>query len=543
MKTITRNSENRQLNELMIRLIDAKKLKGDEAFQLNQQLSQTYLLIIITNGEGTIFIDNKKYRFGKNTFFFCAPEHTFGIFSTCHDIEIYLFHFDVFTQSKTSTDMILLKEEHLFNSKGIVHTSYSKGNLSFRCEEIVNQWLTNEKLNIYRSRFYYLELLYDIVMQNDVEEESSLLALERTKEYMDTHYNEKLNIEKLSKIAKLSPKYLVDLFKKTYGKSVIEYLTELKINTAKLMIAKGGLKLKEISKQIGYDDEFYFSRKFKKEVGVSPTVYMKKRSRKIAVYDRNILGHILALRIIPYAAPLHPKWTEYYYQFYSKDIPIHLNAYRHNATWEANIETLAHSNPEIVLVYDHLSEKEERQLNECAPILLKIPSNLRWREQFMWIADHLNVAEEAEHWMNAYRLKVENTRKKFASRFMQLTNFQMVILRVYKNHLYLHWNKGITSALAEDLQVLDLVKPIPLDFSEKISLQRLKNLNPHYICVLICHESETLSFWNQLQLTSDWLEIEAVQKNKVVHLPSDPWREYSAYAQSRMVDQAEKLFL
>ncbi|MDT2302956.1 AraC family transcriptional regulator [Paenibacillus larvae] len=94
----------------------------------------------------------------------------------------------------------------------------------------------------------------------------SRTALDRTRSYMDNHYNENLTIEQLAHMAEVSPKYFVDLFKKTYGKSAMDYVTEVRVNSAKKLMVRSDARLRDIAHQVGYNDEFYFSRKFKKRL-------------------------------------------------------------------------------------------------------------------------------------------------------------------------------------------------------------------------------------------------------------------------------------
>ncbi|MFE8697723.1 AraC family transcriptional regulator [Cytobacillus sp. FJAT-53684] len=535
-------SNKQYLNELMIRLEDVEKINGDVEFQFKQQLTLTYLLFIVKGGNGSILIDKHEYKVKKDSFVFCAPEQTFGVFSHSEEIELFLFRFNIFQQTDQNATMSLLKDENLFINHGVLYKAYSKKHIAFQCEEILTKWFANKMLNRYHCQISFQALLYDIFMQNFEQEEGPLAAIERTKEYMDAHYHEKLTIEELSRMANFSPNYFVDLFKKIYGKCVTEYLTDVKIDMAKKLIAKGGMKLKEVATQIGYDDPFYFSRKFKKEIGVSPTEYMKRRSRKIAIYDRQLLGQVLALHMIPYAAPLHPKWTEYYYQTYGSDIPVHLNAYRHNVNWQSNIEIINQSNAEIVMVSDHLSEQEESQLHTKISSFIKVPSQLQWREQFTWIADSLGVSEEAVRWLHHYDWKVKQAKERLIRKFEQLPNAKVAIVRVFKNNLYLHWSKGIASALTEDLELTSFVEPNS-NKSERISLAALREMEPSHLLLLIRQESETLAHWNELKHTSEWQEIEAVKRNQVHYLSSDPWLENSAYAQSRIIDQLVNIFL
>ncbi|MDT2273884.1 AraC family transcriptional regulator [Paenibacillus larvae] len=92
---------------------------------------------------------------------------------------------------------------------------------------------------------------------------------------MDNHYNENLTIEQLAHMAEVSPKYFVDLFKKTYGKSAMDYVTEVRVNSAKKLMVRSDARLRDIAHQVGYNDEFYFSRKFKRGWYVAKCLYEK----------------------------------------------------------------------------------------------------------------------------------------------------------------------------------------------------------------------------------------------------------------------------
>lgn len=62
-------------------------------------------------------------------------------------------------------------------------------------------------------------------------------AMDRTRSYMESHCSESITIEQLARLADLSPKYYVTIFKKMCGKTAIDYLTEVRVYMAmKLML-------------------------------------------------------------------------------------------------------------------------------------------------------------------------------------------------------------------------------------------------------------------------------------------------------------------
>ncbi|MEK5040049.1 helix-turn-helix domain-containing protein [Sporosarcina sp. FSL K6-3457] len=173
-------------------------------------------------------------------------------------------------------------------------------------------------------------------------EQASKKSLIEIREFIDQNYSEPLSIRQLAEMADISPKYFGDLFKKTFGQNVMNYLTDLRINQAKRYLAQTDILFRDIALKVGYSDEYYFSRKFKKEVGMSPSEFVKNSRKRLAVSTTAAMGQLLALDIIPIAAPLDPKWTPYYYNVYSTQIKSHLklNHLNTNLKCEANLQKI-----------------------------------------------------------------------------------------------------------------------------------------------------------------------------------------------------------
>ena len=100
----------------------------------------------------------------------------------------------------------------------------------------------------------------------------------KIKGQMSAKFNDsELNVTELLNQSGYAEDYIRAQFKRLVGKSPIEYLTELRINHARTLINiyQNSTPLIEISLNCGFDDYRYFSRKFKKVVGVSPNAYKK----------------------------------------------------------------------------------------------------------------------------------------------------------------------------------------------------------------------------------------------------------------------------
>jgi len=92
-------------------------------------------------------------------------------------------------------------------------------------------------------------------------------------EYLQDHMSNEVSINEISKAVFLSPFYLSRLFKEELGITIIEYLTEIRMEKAKSLLEKTDMTIAEITNNVGYNEISYFSRLFKRRVGISPTKY------------------------------------------------------------------------------------------------------------------------------------------------------------------------------------------------------------------------------------------------------------------------------
>ncbi|WP_211748431.1 response regulator [Paenibacillus sp. Marseille-Q4541] len=98
-------------------------------------------------------------------------------------------------------------------------------------------------------------------------------SIEKAKTFMAEYYVKELSLEEVAEHIGLNPHYFSKMFHERCGVTFIDYLTSLRIGKAQELLADPKQVVKEISVQIGYRDPNYFSRVFKKMVGVSPSEY------------------------------------------------------------------------------------------------------------------------------------------------------------------------------------------------------------------------------------------------------------------------------
>ncbi len=97
--------------------------------------------------------------------------------------------------------------------------------------------------------------------------------VEEAKRYIAENYSSDISLDEVSGRVDVSPYYFTRLFKEETGETFLEYLTRLRIESAKELMKDPELSIKDICIKAGYSDPNYFSRIFKKAVGVTPTEY------------------------------------------------------------------------------------------------------------------------------------------------------------------------------------------------------------------------------------------------------------------------------
>lgn len=100
----------------------------------------------------------------------------------------------------------------------------------------------------------------------------------RVKQIVETRYHEPICVKTISDELCISSNYLSSVFKKITGRNFIDYLTRIRLNKAKELLSDPSARIYEICAKVGYDDQNYFTKVFKKHFGVNPSRFLQQHS-------------------------------------------------------------------------------------------------------------------------------------------------------------------------------------------------------------------------------------------------------------------------
>ena len=223
----------------------------------------------------------------------CEPSHEFGP----HTRDYYIIHFCISGKGKLTDKYGTheISEGELFIIR--------KGEITVYCADEREPWeyvwiaflgkvcdIFSTKKSVYSfpfelgeklkesikrknaSPYLYTSVLYELMhllflKSGENEDEPTLI-----KRYIDYNYMEKISVTSLAQTFSFDRSYLFKLFKARFGVGIKEYITAVRIKNAKRFLSEG-VSVSKCAAMVGYDDEFNFSRAFKKHVGYPPSAH------------------------------------------------------------------------------------------------------------------------------------------------------------------------------------------------------------------------------------------------------------------------------
>lgn len=244
-----------------------------------------YSLIWIQQGSGNIKADFNTYTITSNTLLSFSPHQPFLLEndSPLSGLVIH-FHPDFFCIHKHHKEVACqgVLFNNIYNAPFVDVDAKAEANFNMVVEHIKTE-MQNPALAQYELLVSYLKIFLITASRLKTEQQSELqkessdteepFILQNLKNYIEIHYKTKHSASEYADMLAITPKALTKLTKAHFNKTLTDLISERIIIEAKRELYLTNKTVKEIAFDLGYNDEYYFSRFFKKNAEVSPQLY------------------------------------------------------------------------------------------------------------------------------------------------------------------------------------------------------------------------------------------------------------------------------
>jgi AraC-like DNA-binding protein len=246
-------------------------------------------LVIVRHGRGRHLIGNSRYPLEAGDVFVVRPGDVHG-YENMEGLDLIniIFNPDEFLAPNRDLHHIpgfhvlfhlepLYRQAHSFSSRLRIgadamrqlndlvepmEREYVRGSPGFEC--IIHAYFT-----------LIAALLARIYTDQQSASAQELLRISRVQSYLQSHYDEQIDLDQLAEMASMSKNTLLRAFHRCYATSPMKYLNQLRLSQACRLLAEARLSVTEIAHAVGFNDHSHFTRAFRQTFDKSPTDYRK----------------------------------------------------------------------------------------------------------------------------------------------------------------------------------------------------------------------------------------------------------------------------
>lgn len=270
-------------------VVDQYLIDFDPRTRLHQH--NWYEFTFISSGRVEYFTNNQKISLGPGDIFMMPPGVRHGWIPQSEPLVLSGFHLKI--QAVNALGDLVIKKLNaeiekqnysLPNDDSLCHIM----NEIYGCMDQPNE-LTDYtarsllKLFIYRAfDKYYAKAFKNTIDTGCDHEARNKMIVDQIEDIILDNLNQNLSLEEIASHFSYSFRQLNRIFSNLKGQSIGKFMIETKIDMAKKRLQSGGMMIKNIALDLGYQDSAYFSRLFKKYTGETPEKYRQKSTALIS---------------------------------------------------------------------------------------------------------------------------------------------------------------------------------------------------------------------------------------------------------------------
>jgi ABC-type Fe3+-hydroxamate transport system substrate-binding protein len=322
-------------------------------------------------------------------------------------------------------------------------------------------------------------------------------------------------------------------------------LTELRIKHAKDLLQHTEKPLKDIALHVGFNDEYYFNRRFKQVVGMPPKQYARTRKQKIRVkdwtgheveipsypsriiYHGETFGDLLVFNVQPIGGD-KTNINKSFYKNYVPDVQ--------DVSFPIDIEKSSKLKPDLII----FTNSDEQQYNKIAKIAPTVTHN-SWdslETRISTLGKWLGQRKKAEEWLTNFKNR-EKIMWQQLRPLLKSGETASVFIFDRGNRLFVMGSTGLPTSLyhPQGFQPVDLIQTIideELGYKE-IPVELLNDYAGDRIFMLISENPISKLATEELMKSSLWNSLQAVKNGHVYLVDAVKWNFSDAFTREKLL--------
>jgi ABC-type Fe3+-hydroxamate transport system substrate-binding protein len=556
-------SHGERLRSLLFHMLEARQWMLSEDQVTEERSRSFYTLILVASGDCSLYADDGLIPALEQSCFILPPRQRWYISNySGEEVLLYEITFKMIDADSESVFREPLRPIH-YNWRLFPYSRGLKLTRQLTAEEgqepdsgAESGFSANPGMDWLNRRLVFQTLIGMLLEHNSehITSGGALPSAERSIAFIEEHYMLPLSIKHLAEQAGMPQSQYVSMIKQLTGSAPLDFLNQLRIKHAKTLLVTTGDPLREIAKKVGFEDEYYFSRRFRQSTGIAPRQYAQsmRGSKKIIddaghevriplsprriVYFGEVLGDLLALGVRPVGSNLYELGTSWLSEEDGglegiEDIGIPFRLSKARAL-----------EPDLII----LSNMDERIYGEISAIAPTIVYNSydsllpRLRRLGEW----LGKGEEADSFMDRYSLLLEDARLAWKQ---GMSNGEKA--SVFICHRGRKWfvmgRLGLSELLhnVDGTSLTDGIRALIAAGDAYLMIDR-QDIAKHAGDILFIPMPENSSSreTTEQMLRSDlWLSIPAVRRGLAFVVEESRWNLYDAISRIRQLEHLQSL--
>ena len=239
-----------------------------------------YLIVLFTKGRGKHDIDFNTYEIKPGAVFMMSPGQMHN-WTLSKDIDGYVFFHtkDFYDKTYSNYGIETYPFFQSIHQAPVLYLNkdYTK-QLSTQFEALIHEYKENEQFKFEKIHclinLIYIELSRHYLPEIEITNKSYLLKVRQLEQLIDIHFKTKKSPQEYANLMNLSEKHLNRISRECLNKTTTELIAERVVLEAKRLLIHSKQNISQIATELGYDNNSYFSRFFKKHTEQTPNEFL-----------------------------------------------------------------------------------------------------------------------------------------------------------------------------------------------------------------------------------------------------------------------------